>query len=336
MYDLHVIVASLADTLTSSTSGTALPCPVAPLHLYLYPIHQQTRFLPRSVDAQVSCGKQRDKMLLLGLTGSIATGKSTVSNILRAPPYNLPIIDADVLARKVVEPGTLGYQQILDYFASTTPDLLQPASECGGSEEGPDGKGRPLNRPALGRRVFGSDPQKANDRAQLGKIVHPAVRREIYKAMLKCYLSGCWAVVLDIPLLFESGWETMCGTILVVAVKDPEIQMKRLRDRDAHLTEEDARNRVHSQMDVREKADRALKRGPGAGEVVWNDGDREHLDREMHRVMADVKERSPRWWAWLLLLAPPLAGIAGLYSFLKSWLIMRRWRAEKQREKAKL
>lgn len=275
-------------------------------------------------------------MLLLGLTGSIATGKSTVSNILRSPPYNLPIIDADILARKVVEPGTPGYEKVVAYFSSTTPDLLLPPSECGGLENGPDGKGRPLNRPALGRRVFGNHPDKQKDRAQLGKIIHPAVKWEMYKAMLKYYLSGCWAVVLDIPLLFESGWETLCGTVLVVAVSDPAIQMRRLRDRDAHLSEEDAKNRVLSQTDVREKADRALRRGKGAGVVVWNDEDRQHLEREIHRVMEDVQNKSPQWWAWLLLLCPPFAGLAGLYSFVRSLLVMRRWKAEKEREKAKL
>lgn len=274
-------------------------------------------------------------MLLLGLTGSIATGKSSVSNILRAPPYNLPIIDADVLARKVVEPGTSGYQKVLDYFASSTPDLLQSASECGG-ENGPDGLGRPLNRPALGRRVFGNEPEKQKDRTALGKIIHPAVKWEMYKLMLKCYLTGCWAVVLDIPLLFESGWETLCGTILVVAVTEPELQMERLRARDEHLSAEDARNRVESQVDVREKARRALRRGKGAGVVVWNDGDKDDLKREVDRVMRDVSAKSPRWWAWLLLLSPAFGGMAGLYSFVRSWLVQRSWQAEKQREKAKL
>lgn len=274
-------------------------------------------------------------MLLLGLTGSIATGKSSVSNILRASPYNLPIIDADVLARKVVEPGTAGYQKVLDYFASSTPDLLQTASECGG-ENGPDGKGRPLNRPALGRRIFGNEPDKQKDRAALGKIIHPAVGWEMYKMMLKCYLTGQWAVVLDIPLLFESGWEKLCGTIMVVAVSKPELQMERLRARDEHLTADDARNRVESQVDVREKADRALRRGPGAGVVVWNDGDKEHLKREVDRVMKDVSAKSPQWWAWVLLLYPPAAGMAGFYSYVRSWLVARRWQEEKQREKAKL
>lgn len=125
-------------------------------------------------------------MLLLGLTGSIATGKSTVSNLLRSEPYSLPIIDADVLARKVVEPGTAGYKKIVDYFGPSTPDLLLPPEDplCGGQELGKDGKGRPLNRPALGRRVFGSDAQREKDRKMLGSFIHPAVGKEIWKLMV--------------------------------------------------------------------------------------------------------------------------------------------------------
>jgi dephospho-CoA kinase len=126
-------------------------------------------------------------MLLLGLTGSIATGKSTVSNLLRSPPYNLPIIDADVIARKVVEPGTAGYQKIVDYFGPSTPDLLLSASDpaCGGLEKGKDGKGRPLNRPALGKRVFGMEEGRVKDRGVLNGIVHPAVRTEMRRQMVR-------------------------------------------------------------------------------------------------------------------------------------------------------
>lgn len=125
-------------------------------------------------------------MLLLGLTGSIATGKSTVSNLLRSPPYNIPIIDADVIARKVVEPGTPGYNKIVSYFGPSTPDLLLPASDpiCGGLEKGKDGKGRPLNRPALGKRVFGMEEGRVKDRAVLNGIVHPAVRTEMRRLMV--------------------------------------------------------------------------------------------------------------------------------------------------------
>jgi dephospho-CoA kinase len=128
-------------------------------------------------------------MLVIGLTGSIATGKSTVSNILRSAPYNLPIIDADVIARQVVEPGTSGYNAIVSYFGPTTPDLLVPADDpqCQGKDNGPNGKGRPLNRPALGRAVFGTGDEVERRRAVLNGIVHPAVRKAIAKQMVSLH-----------------------------------------------------------------------------------------------------------------------------------------------------
>lgn len=261
-------------------------------------------------------------MLLLGLTGSIATGKSTVSSILSQPPYNLPIIDADALARKVVEPGTAAYKKIVAYFGSSTPDLLLN-----------DSKGAPLNRPALGRRVFGISEEKRKDRAVLNSIIHPAVRLEMYKQLLYYYVTGCWAVILDVPLLFESGLDKLCGTVLVVAVLDPAVQIKRLRERDSHLTAEDAENRVKSQGDIREKARRCEARGPGAGVVVWNDGGKEDLKKEIDRVMKEVSRSSPRWWSWLLLLCPPLAGLAGMWSYYRGRAMNRRW---EEQVKAKL
>ncbi|KAL1601887.1 Dephospho-CoA kinase cab5 [Nothophoma quercina] len=268
-------------------------------------------------------------MLLLGLTGSIATGKSTVSNLLRSAPYSLPIIDADLIARQVVEPGTAGYNAIVSHFLPSTPDLLVPEAEATPA-------GRPLNRPALGRRVFGSGPQKENDRKVLNGIVHPAVRKEMYKQMIWAYLRGNWAVVLDVPLLFESGWERYCGSIIVVGVSDPAIQIQRLRARDAHLTEEDARNRVLSQGDIREKAERCLRRGEGRGVVVWNDGDRDHLEREVKRVMDDVRRRSPWWWGKLLWVLPPLGLVSGLWSWWNMRRVQLSWEEMKKKEKAKL
>ncbi|RMY39630.1 hypothetical protein D0866_01800 [Hortaea werneckii] len=282
----------------------------------------------------VLCFIHISNMLLLGLTGSIATGKSTVSQILSSSPYNLPIVDADKVARQVVEPGTAGYNQIVAHFGPSTPDLLVAPSPENGGEAGHNGKGRPLNRPALGRRVFGEG--KDEDRKALNKIVHPAVRREMYKQMVSAYLRGCWAVVLDVPLLFESGWEPLCGTIMVVAVRDAKVQMERLRARDEHLSEEDARNRVASQWDVRDKAERCMRRGGKAGVVVWNDGGKEDLRREVDRVMAVVQRGHPQWWAWLLLFCPPLAAASATWSYVRSWWIKRHWEQEKQREKAKL
>ena len=269
-------------------------------------------------------------MLLIGLTGSIATGKSTVSSFLSSPPHSLPVIDADLLARRVVEPGTRSYRKIVAYFGPTTPDLLV---------EDRDGKyrgmgGPPLNRPALGRRVFGNSEERIKDRKVLNSLVHPAVRFEMTKAILYYYLRGHWAAVLDIPLLFESGLDIFCGTVLIVAVSDPVIQMKRLLERDPHLSLEEAENRVRSQTDVREKAKRVEGRSAsGRGFVIWNDKGKEELKTEVAKVMEAVKSKSPKWRAYLLLLLPPLAAGLSIWSVLRAWLERRRWAARQETDK---
>lgn len=271
-------------------------------------------------------------MLIIGLTGSIATGKSTVSTILSSQPYNLPIIDADVLARKVVEPGTAGYKAIVNYFGPNTPDLLldDPSTNTP--------HGQPLNRPALGRRVFGLSEERKRDRGVLNGIIHPAVRWEVYKALIYHYLRGQWAVVLDVPLLFESGMDLICGTVIVVGVHDPAVQMSRLRARDAHLTAEDAENRVRSQGDVRLKAAQAEFRGTttARGVVVWNDSDREELERAVRGAMASIEASSPRWWAWTLLVAPPVGFGIAAWNLVVNFATQKGWEKKKNEEKAKL
>lgn len=314
-------------------------------------------------------------MLILGLTGSIATGKSSVSALLTSPPHSLPLIDADLLARKVVEPGTPGYKQIITYFGPSTPDLLLPskpdedndnnknkldaknaAEGRGGGED--EGKGRPLNRAALGRRVFGDTDTKKKDRAVLNGIIHPAVRREMYRALLHHYLRGCWAVVLDIPLLFESGLDLICATVLVVAVSDPQVQIRRLLQRDraqgGALTAQEASERVLSQWDVRLKAERCRARNSevlpaffaGKGEeeeeegvrglVIWNDGDKDELRREVGLVMDKVRRKSPRWWSWLCLLLPPLGFLAAVWQLVRNLLDRWVWERRQKMDKAKL
>ncbi|KAH8697775.1 putative dephospho-CoA kinase [Talaromyces proteolyticus] len=275
-------------------------------------------------------------MLIIGLTGSIATGKSTVSSLLSSPPYNIPIIDADVLARKVVEPGTAGYKAIVNYFGPSTPDLLLPADPQTGQ--------RALNRPALGRRVFGDSEERKRDRTILNKVVHPAVRWEVYKSLLYYYLRGQWAVVLDVPLLFESGMDVICGTVVVVAVNDPAVQMSRLRARDPHLTAEDAENRVRSQGDVREKVKKALYRNRASedtdkgsrGVVVWNDGDKADLAKEVDKAILTIRNYSPRWWSWLLLMAPPVGVAAAVWNMAVNFGLQRSWDQKAKKDRAKL
>ena len=104
---------------------------------------------------------------VIGLTGGIATGKSTVSTLLRA--HHLPVVDADVLARKVVEPGTPALAQIVRAFGQ---DVLLP-----------DGR---LDRAKLGRIVFADEGK----RRTLNAIVHPAVRREMFWSILRCWWRG--------------------------------------------------------------------------------------------------------------------------------------------------
>ncbi|PKX96485.1 putative dephospho-CoA kinase [Aspergillus novofumigatus IBT 16806] len=262
-------------------------------------------------------------MLIIGLTGSIATGKSTVSALLSSPPYSLPIIDADLLARQVVEPGTPAYKAIVNYFGPSTPDLLLPSSENGST-----GSQRPLNRPALGRRVFGTSEERKRDRMILNKIVHPAVRWEIYKALMYYYVRGHWAVVLDVPLLFESGMDLICGTVVVVGVRDPAVQMARLRARDPHLSAEDAENRVRSQGMCVGRV--------GEGVIVWNDGDKADLEREVCKAMETIKASSPKWWAWVLLLAPPLGVGIAAWNLAVNFATQKSWQKKEREEKAKL
>ncbi|KIJ34681.1 hypothetical protein M422DRAFT_181728, partial [Sphaerobolus stellatus SS14] len=130
---------------------------------------------------------------VVGLTGGIATGKSTVSTLLKS--YGIPVIDADVLAREVVAPGTRGLSQIVKEFGQ---DILKD-----------DGT---LNRPKLGDVVFRDESK----RKKLNAIVHPAVRRAMLWSVFKCWMRGERLCVLDVPLLIEAGLWKWCGWIVVV------------------------------------------------------------------------------------------------------------------------
>ena len=273
-------------------------------------------------------------MLLIGLTGALATGKSTVAALL-STTHNLPLIDADLLARAVVAPGTTGYTRILAHFGESTPDLLLPASAdasgsgAGKGEErmqGARGALRPINRAVLGRRVFGDDAERRRDRAVLNGIVHPLVRWEMAKLVLWYYVLGHWAVVLDIPLLYESGLDVFMGVVVMVAVADSAVQMRRLRERDKGLSEGEARERVGSQMGVREKVGRTRGRG-GRGWVVWNDGGRGELGGEVGGVVRELRERWGGWWGGWLWVSPVVAGGMGV------WVVWRGWRCRREWEK---
>jgi len=174
----------------------------------------------------------------------------------------------------------------------------------------------------------------------LNAVVHPAVRKAMFAQVLWAYLRRDRAVVLDVPLLFESALDVFCGTVLVVGVRDPEVQLQRLLARDraqgGTLTELEARERLASQGDVRGKVARVGVRGRGWGETVWNDGGREDLRREVHRVMGQVEAASPRWWSLLCWACPPLALVMALRAWMWGREARRRFEEMERREKAKL
>ena len=160
-----------------------------------------------------------------------------------------------------------------------------------------------------------------------------------YKAIAYYYLSGYWAVVLDIPLLFESALDLICGAVLVVSVSSPELQMRRLLERDAHLSREDAEKRVMSQMPIREKAERcrAVYAARGRGAVIENDGSIAELEVEIGRAVETLRSGRDGWWKWLLWGLPPVAGIvAAVVVCANWWWRSGRWLAEGQRIPSKL
>lgn len=170
-------------------------------------------------------------MRLIGLTGGIATGKSTFAAALRA--LGCPVIDADRLARQVVEPGT----PALAAIAAAFPGVM-----------GGDGR---LDRKALGARVFGDDAA----RRRLEAITHPAIRAAMVAETARLGAAGHDLVFYDTPLLYEVGLDEAMALVVVVWAPR-EAQLRRLERRDG-LTAVEAEARLRAQLPVDEKAARA-------------------------------------------------------------------------------
>ena len=191
--------------------------------------------------------------MLVGLTGGIGSGKSLVAELLAA--HGATIIDADVLAREAVAPGTPGLAQVRERFGT---GVLRP-----------DGS---LDRAALGRIVFG-DPLARRD---LEAIIHPAVRARA--AALTAAAPEGAVVVQVIPLLVETGQQGHFDQVLVVDV-EPEVQLSRIVRRDG-LSEAEARARLRAQ------ASREARLA-AAHVVLRNNGTRDDLAAAVDRLWAE-------------------------------------------------
>jgi dephospho-CoA kinase len=191
--------------------------------------------------------------LVIGLTGGIASGKSTVSNMLKE--MDITVIDADVEARLAVEKGEPAYQKIIAEFGD---DILLDTEE--------------IDRVKLGSIIF----HDAEKRQLLNSIVHPEVRNRMNNQVEAAKVRGEQVMVLDIPLLFESKLTHMVEKTILVYV-DRDIQLNRLMERN-DLSLEDAEARISSQMPLSDKV--AL-----ADAVINNNGSISETKKQVIEVL---------------------------------------------------
>jgi dephospho-CoA kinase len=194
---------------------------------------------------------------VVGLTGGIASGKTTFAAALRA--RGVPVVDADALAKAAVAPGT--------------PALAEIARVFGAGVLSPDGA---LDRKALGALVFAD----AGARRRLEAITHPAVRAAMAEETAHLAAAGHALVFYDTPLLYEVGLDRLLDSVVVVWAP-PEVQRARLAARDG-LAREDAEARLAAQLPIDEKAARA-------DFVVENVGAPAELGPKADRLLADLR-----------------------------------------------
>jgi dephospho-CoA kinase len=201
-------------------------------------------------------------MNVLGLTGNIGSGKSSVGEILRQ--LGCPVVDADREAHRTYKAGSATWQEIVAAFGS---DIVAPDGE--------------IDRQALGGRVF-KEPEAL---ARLNAIVHPATLERVERRLTEFNHDGyAWATI-EATLLIESGWTDMVTQLWVVAAPVDLVVARLGVSRD--LSEADIRSRIAAQMPAKEKM--LL-----ADEILYNDGNLEDLRRRVEQLWSKLAgEHSP-------------------------------------------
>jgi len=194
---------------------------------------------------------------LVGLTGGIASGKSTVAKILQS--LGAAIVNADDLAREVVEPGHEAWKEIVASFGT---DILQ--------------SDQTLDRQKLRTLIF-NQPEA---RKRLESIIHPRVRALAEERIRQYAAAGYPVVIYEVPLLFEGNLQEWLRPVILVAC-DVETQTARLQNRD-HLTAADAEKHIAAQMSLKDK--RRL-----ADYVIENNGSLEDLERQTRQILEELK-----------------------------------------------
>jgi dephospho-CoA kinase len=194
---------------------------------------------------------------LVGLTGGIASGKSTVAKILQS--LGAAIVNADDLAREVVEPGHEAWKEIVASFGA---DILQ--------------SDQTLDRQKLRTLIF-NQPEA---RKRLESIIHPRVRALAEERIRDYAAAGYPVAIYEVPLLFEGNLQEWLRPVILVAC-DVETQTARLQNRD-HLTAADAEKHIAAQMSLKDK--RRL-----ADYVIENNGSLEDLERQTRQILEELK-----------------------------------------------
>lgn len=198
--------------------------------------------------------------MVLGLTGSIATGKSTVSQMFRQK--GAEIIDADRIAREVVEPGTEGLARIVEQFG---PEMLD---------------GGKLNRDRLGARIF----QNPAEREKLNRLLHPLIVDSMHRKTEKIKKEKDPKLIIwDVPLLIE-GKLTQWVEAVILVYTPKEVQLERLMKRNS-LSKEEAKKRISAQMDIEEKK-------KFADYVIDNRGTLSETERQVDQLWKQLISKS--------------------------------------------
>ena len=173
----------------------------------------------------------KNKQRRIGLTGGIASGKTTITNYIRKHK-NIPILDADNLSRELIKPNTYGYKKILDYFGNKVIDNKKNAE-------------REINRKLLRDIIF----KNSESKEWIEKLLHPLIKEKMIEECSQ--YKNNETIVLVIPLLFEAKFEDICTEIWLVKCPK-ELQKKRLIARD-NICEKEAYESINLQLSFEEK-----------------------------------------------------------------------------------
>ena len=201
-------------------------------------------------------------MRWIGLTGGIASGKSSVSELLKE--LGFPVIDADEIAKKVVAKGNPGLRLVTSHFGA---DMLNSQGE--------------LDRRKLGQVVFG----QAEKLRELEMLLHPLVKMEVMKLKTELLKKGCTLAFYDVPLLFEKQMEADFDGILLVTAS-LETQKKRMRERDG-LNDLEIHHRLKAQMLMIEKQKRATW-------ILPNEGSPQELREALIKILPQIQSPSAK------------------------------------------